>query len=56
MILYICLGGILPFNTQSKIYSLEVQIRNGIYIFPKAYFGHVSGEALDLVHIIIINY
>ncbi|XP_032683989.1 ovarian-specific serine/threonine-protein kinase Lok-like [Odontomachus brunneus] len=48
VILYVCLGGVLPFHTQNKM-SLEVQIKNGLYVFPKTCFGHVSEEAIDLI-------
>ncbi|XP_014479286.1 PREDICTED: ovarian-specific serine/threonine-protein kinase Lok-like [Dinoponera quadriceps] len=49
VILYACLSGVLPFSPGSRRYTLEQQIRYGIYSFRKPHFEHVSQEAQDLI-------
>jgi serine/threonine-protein kinase Chk2 len=49
VILYIMLGGYPPFSDEIKEYTLQDQICNGRYSFPKEYWNDVSKDAIDLI-------
>ncbi|XP_019885390.1 serine/threonine-protein kinase Chk2 [Camponotus floridanus] len=49
VILYASLSGIVPFNVHNNNITLEQQIRRGRYEFPSSRFGHVSGDAIELI-------
>lgn len=49
VILYIMLGGYPPFSNEITEYSLEDQICNARFSFPKDYWKDVTSEATDLI-------
>lgn len=49
VILYIMLGGYPPFSDEIKEYTLQQQIRQAKYTFPKEYWKDVSSDAIDLI-------
>jgi serine/threonine protein kinase len=46
VILYVCLGGVFPFESQEPILD---QVLRGEFFFPDEYFGDVSDDAVDFV-------
>ncbi|XP_046427711.1 ovarian-specific serine/threonine-protein kinase Lok [Neodiprion fabricii] len=49
VILYCCLSGLVPFISNAKDISLQHQIVQGIYSFPRERFKKVSLRAIDLI-------
>ena len=53
VILYVCLGGVFPFDTQRPILD---QVLRGEFFFPDEQFGHVTDSAIDLIcNLLVVN-
>lgn len=49
VILYICLAGYPPFSEENSSLSLDKQIKQGVYDFPREHWKGVSKTAIDLI-------
>ncbi|XP_039514138.1 serine/threonine-protein kinase Chk2 [Pimephales promelas] len=54
VLLFICLGGYPPFNTEGSTMSVREQIINGLYRFIPSQWKNVSNEAKDLVKKLLV--
>ncbi|XP_066511078.1 serine/threonine-protein kinase Chk2-like isoform X2 [Hoplias malabaricus] len=54
VLLFVCLGGYPPFNTQSSTLSVREQILGGQYVFIKSQWKGVSSDAKDLVKKLLV--
>ncbi|XP_077097799.1 serine/threonine-protein kinase Chk2 isoform X2 [Siphateles boraxobius] len=54
VLLFICLGGYPPFNTECSTMSVREQIINGLYRFIPSQWKKVSNEAKDLIKKLLV--